>query len=319
MNNNVRKITDGAVMIALMGMALVLNRQFAGFLEVYFIWFLPIPIAIYTAKHGYKNGLMVTFSVIFLSFIISTMTSVFYVISSCACGLVYGEGSRRGWDNLKLLLITMITALIAEIFPIFVFSGVFGYDLAEKVIMMKETIVEMLRLSGISQGMIEASLVLLERVLPAVVIAGVVFSAILEGVILHLLSVFVFRRLKMPVQKMKAVIEIEIPKWIGYVSFLMAVGLLLVFRIDMSEKMVGIVSFFGSIGFLILVCAGYVALLLKMRVSGRKQQMLFAIMMILVLLPYSLIFLGALGFLYITTDMRQKLLQQMKGGNENVG
>ena len=244
MNNNVRKITDGAVMIALMGMALVLNRQFAGFLEIYFIWFLPIPISVYTAKHGYKNGLMVAFSVIFLSFIISTVTSVFYVISSCVCGLVYGEGSRRGRENLWLLFITIITALIAEIFPIFVFSGIFGYNLAEEVIVMKDTIVEMLQISGISQSLIDASLVLLERVLPALIIAGVVFSAVLEGVILHLLSVFIFKRLKMPVKKMKPIIEVKIPKWIGYASLLLAVGLLLVFRIEVNEKLVGIISFF---------------------------------------------------------------------------
>lgn len=319
MNNNVRKITDGAVMIALMGMALVLNRQFAGFLEIYFIWFLPIPISVYTAKHGYKNGLMVAFSVIFLSFIISTVTSVFYVISSCACGLVYGEGSRRGRENLWLLFITIITALIAEIFPIFVFSGIFGYNLAEEVIVMKDTIVEMLQISGISQSLIDASLVLLERVLPALIIAGVVFSAVLEGVILHLLSVFIFKRLKMPVKKMKPIIEVKIPKWIGYASLLLAVGLLLVFRIEVNEKLVGIISFFGTIGFLILASAGYIAFLLKMRGNGKKQQMIFAVMLLLVLLPYSLLFLSALGFLYITTDMRQKMLDQMKGGNEHVG
>lgn len=319
MNNNVRKITDGAVMIALMGMALVLNRQFAGFLEIYFIWFLPIPISVYTMKHGWKNGLMVAVSVIFLSFIISTLTSVFYVISSCACGLVYGEGSRQGWENLRLLLVTMITALIAEILPIFVFSGLFGYDLAEEVIMMRETIAEMLKMSGISQNMIESSLVLLNRVLPALIIAGVVFGAVLEGIILHLLSVVIFKRLKMPVKKMKPIIEIQIPKWIGYVSLLSAIGLLLVFRIEVSENLVSFISFVGSIGFLILAAAGYIALLLRIKINGRKQQMLFAVMLILLLIPYSLLFLSAMGFLYITTDMRERLYQQMKGGNEHVG
>ena len=318
MNNNVRKITDGAVMIALMGMALVLNRQFAGFLEIYFIWFLPIPIAVYTVKHGYKNGLMVSFSVLFLSFIISTITSVFYVFSSCACGLVYGELSRRGKDNLRLLGVTIITALFAEILPIFVLSGIFGYSLTEEVILMREMILEMLTAGGLNEVIISTVLVLLDKILPALVIASVVFGAILEGVILHLLSTLIFKRLKMPVKKMKPIIEIQIPKWIGYVCLALSMGFLLMFRLELSEQVAAILSFFGMIGLLFLVFAGYIAFLLRMRLNGRRQSMFFAVMLILLLLPYSAFYLGGLGFLYITTDMRQKMLKQVKGGEQHV-
>ena len=39
MNNSVRKITDGAMMCAIVGLLLVVNRQFAGMLEEMFLFF----------------------------------------------------------------------------------------------------------------------------------------------------------------------------------------------------------------------------------------------------------------------------------------
>jgi uncharacterized protein YybS (DUF2232 family) len=54
MRKEVRKITEGAAMIALISVFLLIDRQFAGQLNVYFAWIIPLPIIIYTARYGFK-------------------------------------------------------------------------------------------------------------------------------------------------------------------------------------------------------------------------------------------------------------------------
>ena len=44
MNNSVRKITDGAMMVALIGLFLFINRQLAGLLDLYAAWLVPLPM-----------------------------------------------------------------------------------------------------------------------------------------------------------------------------------------------------------------------------------------------------------------------------------
>lgn len=69
MNNSVRKITDGAMMVALIGLFLFINRQLAGLLDLYAAWLVPLPMVMYAVKYGWKSALVPFVSVIFLSFI----------------------------------------------------------------------------------------------------------------------------------------------------------------------------------------------------------------------------------------------------------
>ena len=54
MNRQVRKLTEGAMMCALFGLVLLINRQFAGVLELFFVYVLPLPLIVYTAKYDFK-------------------------------------------------------------------------------------------------------------------------------------------------------------------------------------------------------------------------------------------------------------------------
>lgn len=44
MKKQVRTITEGSMMLAIIGLFLFLNLQFAGILQTYFIIFIPLPI-----------------------------------------------------------------------------------------------------------------------------------------------------------------------------------------------------------------------------------------------------------------------------------
>ena len=103
MNNSVRKITDGAMMCAIVGLLLVVNRQFAGMLEEMFLFFFPLPMVFYGAKYGMKNSWVVLFAIVLLSFIIGTPQTLFYVASESFLGMMYGAG---------ILLVMLLTLYI---------------------------------------------------------------------------------------------------------------------------------------------------------------------------------------------------------------
>ena len=44
MHNQTRKITEGAMMIAILGVFMLINRQTVGLLDSYFAWLLPLPV-----------------------------------------------------------------------------------------------------------------------------------------------------------------------------------------------------------------------------------------------------------------------------------
>ena len=102
--NEVRRISEGGMMVALVGVILFFNRQSAGILESVFYWVLSFPILIYTCRYGLKWGCIVSVAMMVISFILSAPTTMFYLFSSLVIGVVYGEGVRRNglivgcWD-----------------------------------------------------------------------------------------------------------------------------------------------------------------------------------------------------------------------------
>ena len=66
MNQNVRKITEGAMMVALVGVFMLIDRQFQGTFSSMFVFLLPLPMVYFGAKYGLRDSLMVLVAIIFV-------------------------------------------------------------------------------------------------------------------------------------------------------------------------------------------------------------------------------------------------------------
>ena len=108
MNNNVRKLTDGAMMLAIIGALLLINRQTAGLLESSFLFLLPLPMVFYSAKYGMKSSLPVIASTMLLCVILGTPQTIFYVGAEACIGTYYGNGINKQIESSKLLITTMV-------------------------------------------------------------------------------------------------------------------------------------------------------------------------------------------------------------------
>ena len=128
MNKQTRKITEGAMMCAIVGLVLFINRQLGNMLEYFMYWVLTFPILVYTAKYGVHNALVPSVSMLLLSFMISSPTTIFYLFSCIVVGLVYGGGVRKGWKNGTLLVFSGIFTFFSYLVTTVLLAAVFGYE-----------------------------------------------------------------------------------------------------------------------------------------------------------------------------------------------
>ncbi|MGM9918364.1 MAG: hypothetical protein ACI316_03585, partial [Lactimicrobium massiliense] len=56
MNHNVRKLTDGAMMAAILGVLILIDRWTGGFFEGTAVFLLPLPMVFYAARYGIRDN-----------------------------------------------------------------------------------------------------------------------------------------------------------------------------------------------------------------------------------------------------------------------
>ena len=95
MKNNVRRITDGAMIVAIMGLLTVIDGQSGMLLDGLLFWFIPIPIVLYTVKYSLSDGIIIAVSTTLLSFIISLPHLAVLMGFSSIIGLAYGYGINK--------------------------------------------------------------------------------------------------------------------------------------------------------------------------------------------------------------------------------
>ena len=305
MNNDVRKITDGAMMCAIVGAVLLINRQLGGLFQDMFLFLFPIPMVFYAAKYGWKNGWVVFAAMCLLGFILGGPTTLFYVASESLIGLIYGGGIHSGQKTHKLVLITMIAGAIVNVLSTVVFASFFGYDLAAET---KE--MEAMMGSIFAQTGTELPPTLnLSQYIGTIFAVTAILTGVLQGFVTHVLSRLLLKRLRFPVDPPAPVSMYYPPKWSGYLAMAGFVCYYYsIFRPFPDELMQNAFQGLGMCGFLYLLAYGYIAVVVYMQVRNPKMRglgMLFGLLAMFVMPVFLVIF----GFLYITTDMHRRLME----------
>lgn len=301
MNNSVRKITDGAMMLAIIGIYLVLNRQLAGMMEM-FLFIIPLPMVFYGAKYGFKDGLVVYVASVILAFILGGITSLFYIASESLLGLIYGANVKKGANSTNLITIAIVVGIFVNLFSTVIFASVFGYDLTADAKMLNDVLNQYMPMDfAISYDY--------GQLIRIIIILSAVFTGVLEGLISHLLSKFMLIRLRFNVAKIKTVEYIKVPKWTGYVAFILYF-VSNYFATRLTD------SFMVDIALMVCMLCGiylYVFGCIATMVLLRKYMPKYRGFAVIIIILGSFMFLSLfviLGFLYITTDMKERILSR---------
>ncbi len=308
MRNDVRKLTDGAMMCAIIGLILVINRQTGGLFDGMFIFVYPLPMLFYAAKYSLRDSIMVYAAIVLLSFILSSPQMMFYIASESLIGLVYGHGVYKKTDRHRLVIITCIMAVAINVVDTVLLASLFGYDLAAEAMEYSRLFVDTMNKTGQQIP----SNIDLNQTFMNVVLTSIVLSGVLQAIVTHLLAVLMLRRLHIDMSTSASVGEYFPPKWSGYLGVIGFFAYLAGLRFTFENAIVqNALQSVGMVGVVYLCIYGMIAIMLWGAVrNGGKGRAIYGILALIIMM-IAVMPVAMLGFLYITTDMHARML----GGN----
>ena len=209
MNKNIRMITEGAMMVAMIGAFLMIDRQLANVLENFLFWGFPLPVLLFTVKYGLRDGIICGICAIIVSFLFANLGSVFLVVCSVAIGVIYGHGVHQKKNNWWLIIRTFIVSLIYYFITTYLFASFFGYDMIEE----GKAIFEMIQ--PLFQNDIPINSV--DGLIQVIIIITLVLTPLLQTIVVHLAAVILLKRLKLADIKVKPLAQILMPKVLAWI------------------------------------------------------------------------------------------------------
>ncbi len=311
MNNSVRRITDGAMMIAIVGALLLIDRQLGNSLAYTFMFVLPLPMVFYTTKYGAKSSIPVMIAMVLISFIVSTPQTVFYIAGESLIGLIYGNGIKKNTSQGKLIIVTMLIASIIQIVDLVLLGALLGYGLKEQAIELEN----MLMTAFETANVVVPENMFTGQFLTTIIVVSSAFLGVLQGYVTHMLSRILLKRLHFNVAPPQSLFEYYPPKWMGYVALLFTI--LYYYTVSNpveNEILQSVLQTLGVIGFIFLVCMGFIFMILFLRLQFPRAKGLVIIIALFLFLTMPMVLIFS-GFLYITTDTHRKI---MEGGLQNA-
>ena len=303
-NNSTLKITTGAMIIAIFAMLLIVNRQTGLFFEEFFVYLLPLPMAVYTALYDWKYGLMVFVGMTAFSFIFGGFTTIFYAVSASLIGLVFGTMVCRKVDPTKMLIIIMVFSAISTIISSVALASLFGYDIDMSLTEMKTMLTTTFEATGNGALMEFYTMDFLKQLF----VISMALMGLLEGFIVYRLGLLIMKRLHISVGRAVPLLEFYPPAITGILAMTaFFAGIYGLSKQNQSPLYTNISQALWVIGFFYLVFFGILCVILFVRKYITRSRALIAVLTVLAYLLFAQ-YLVFLGFGYITFGLHARLL-----------
>ncbi|WAA09549.1 YybS family protein [Fervidibacillus albus] len=139
-----KKITEGAVMIAIYAVMLLIFL-YIPLLGTIFTFVLPIPFIYFTAKYGWKDGLVFFIGAAIISFIVGNIYTFPATFLMGLTGLVFGIGIQKRIGQFNTYILATLTFVINIILFYFLSALLFEVNYFQELIqMVEQSIDEML-------------------------------------------------------------------------------------------------------------------------------------------------------------------------------
>lgn len=295
-------------MLAILGAVMLLDRQTAGAISGTVLYLFPLPMVFYASKYGWKDSLTVLAALFALLFMLGTPQSVFYVGFEAIIGTVYGAGIHAGTDNKRILIRTILMSVLLEITALFVFAAFFGYDINTEINEYKNIV------SGLFQqtGTELAGSVDMDGLLRNIFLISIVLTGVLEGLITHAVSRIMLKRMHMKMPPSTPLWNYFPLKWSGYLAIVGFAGFYLSLARPLSNELYqNLMQGAGIISMFYLAAFGFIGLLVIVPRVWPSLRILAAVIAIVLLFTAAPL-LALFGFLYITTDLHERVLKGEK-------
>ena len=292
------------MIIAIFAMLLIVNRQTGLFFEEFFVYLLPLPMAVYTALYDWKYGLMVFVGMTAFSFIFGGFTTIFYAVSASLIGLVFGTMVCRKVDPTKMLIIIMVFSAISTIISSVALASLFGYDIDMSLTEMKTMLTTTFEATGNGALMEFYTMDFLKQLF----VISMALMGLLEGFIVYRLGLLIMKRLHISVGRAVPLLEFYPPAITGILAMTaFFAGIYGLSKQNPSPLYTNISQALWVIGFFYLVFFGILGVILFVRKYITRSRALIAVLTVLAYLLFAQ-YLVFLGFGYITFGLHARLL-----------
>lgn len=199
MPDNARKITYGAMMIALFAILLAVSL-YVPFIGNVTMLFIPLPVVLYRLTYDRMSSLLVVFAGVLLSLLVGGIFLIPLAFILGLVGFVIGETVKLGKTKLYIFMATGLTLLISTILMYVGAVFLFHFNFVEEVFRilreMQDQMTETMRtFGGLPENyeqMMESTFTMYENTVPSIFILGVFSIAF----IIVSLNLAVARRLR---------------------------------------------------------------------------------------------------------------------------
>lgn len=324
--NQTKKIVEAAILLAILGAIMFIDIRLAGMLSTFITFIIPVLIIIYTSRYTFKDGLIFSISILLFSFVTGFTAfnpeSIIYYPISIIVGLGYSFGIKRNFNKHSLLLISIFLFIIGEILATFIFLPLFGIKIDTVINSTKEMVYNLDFLGNITPEMKDAySSVLhsfdgiMDSLLLAIYILTTILIGVMEGFIIHVLSVTLLKRFKIVDLGSISLFDMKPNIFLAYASFISFFSIFFINSIENQTIKLIIISL-SLIGLIVLLYYGYIFVLLYGRIVLKRNISLILVIAIFLFTPIMIMALVITGFLYGSGPLRN-YLERKRYLNEN--
>jgi uncharacterized protein YybS (DUF2232 family) len=306
---NVRKLTEGAILLAAFSVLLLLTI-YVPFIGMVVNLFLAVPFMLFAAKNDGKSIFVFIVASLLLSFIVGTVMSLPLTLAYGTTGVMIGYLIQKQ-KNMGILFLAGSLVFLVNLILIYVSSIVlFKVDMITEMIdMMRESLnvsADLLKNFGNpedSKKVLEQfnnGLDLIKTLVPTLF----VFSSFLIVFIMQLVSFPIIKRFGVKVEKWKSFKEITFPKSILYYFLLTLLASMFLNPEEGTFWYMAIINMTYILQF-IMVLQGFTFIFYFFDQKGISKAISITIAIVSFIVPIFLYIIGILGIIDLGFDLRK--------------
>ena len=303
--NQTKKITQGAMMLAIMGALIIIDRMFGFFFDTFIVMIVPLVIIMYSCMNTVKDGMILSVGILILTFLLANFQFIYliYVPVGIFNGLCYSYAVSKNKDTRTLMLVSIITYTLGEVIATFVVYPLLGFPISTMVESFMEEFKSMSNISGVNYlEVFTSSGFDLVKLIGIIYVVSTIITGIFEGFLIHILSVTFLKRFKIKDLGRINIYEVKGNKPLAYICLFMTSMLFFTKNIT-NETVYYLVTVLSILSAFVLFYYGYIFVILYGSMVLRKN-IGFFVVLLSVFIPSLLMLLIIAGFLYASGPLR---------------
>lgn len=303
--NKTKKLTTGAMLLAIIGAAMIIDRQLSYAFTTFIVLLVPIVIATYASMYKVSDGLLLCVGLLVFTVLFGSLTTYIYMPISIIVGMAVSIAIEKGFDRRKINFVAIITYVIAEVLVVYTIMPLLGVSVSSQISSYVEAFNQMVKYSGM-EASINSLIGNLSSLMAVMLVVSTVLTGILEGFLTSLLTAFVLKRFNIKDIGLSSPLDIKMPVWLAYTLMLLTCLFMFVNNGNIENETIKyIILALSTVASLILAYYGYFFVILYIRKMGAKINIFLVVLAIILLFPLSYIILIVVGFLYGSGPLRK--------------